>query len=179
MENRTTNDINELPVWVVQGTNWICNVPLDAYNAQFSSIRQAEESATRAVEQFQGQDKNLVLTMEAGNSVPELGGAILVYPLGTDPKDGFLLFVYEMLGNAGYYPLSKILQKQTEEVMAQNLKEAEAEEAKMLALAEKEVKDFNLKEVKKPKKKTARKPANKKAPKKPIKKPAKKPKKSS
>lgn len=116
----TTDATRQLPLWVVQGTNWICHVPLDEHNAQFASIRQAEESATRAIEQFQGQERGLTLQVENGETVPELGGVTLVYPMGSDSNDGFLIFVHELLANAGFYKASCIVEKMTQEVLAKN-----------------------------------------------------------
>ena len=166
MNNEITEDTKQDNLWVVQGTNWICYVVLDEYNSRFSSIRQAEESATQAIEQFQGQDRGLTFEIAAGEKVPLLGGIVLVYPFGTDSNDGFLLFVHELLANAGYYKESFKVEKQTQEVLDKNLESLKIpipEDSKT------DEKPKDNKKIKKTPKKSAPKTSKKKTPKKPKK----------
>lgn len=152
-------DTKQIPVWTVQGKNWFCNVPLDEYNSQFSPILQAEEAGTRAIEQFQGQDRGLTLSFP-DNEQPELGGVILVYLLNSNPDDGFLLMVHEMLANGAFYKDSIKVEALTRAVIEANIED----DIKADIEAEKQI-------AKKTKAKTPKKPKKTPKPKKPKKKP--------
>ncbi len=156
MNNQTANDVPTLETWVVQGTNWITQVTLDEFNSQFSSIRQAEEAATRAIEQFQGQEKGLTFILENGEEVLELGGVTLVYLLGTDSDKGFLLFVHELLANAGYYKKSYSVEQLTQAALDKNLEGLKKAEQEQI-----EAKKSTPKKTRKPKAKTPKKPRKK------------------
>jgi hypothetical protein len=111
MNNNTTEDI-QFPTWIVQGVNWVAEVPNDEYNSQFFPLFQAEEAATRIIEQFKGQNKNIPFKLMDESKTPELGEVVLVFPIGEDPKQtGFLLMVYELLANAGFYKDSWAIQE--------------------------------------------------------------------
>jgi hypothetical protein len=113
-------DTLQLPIWVVQGVNFIAKVQTDEYNAQFAPLHQAEEAATRIIEQFKGHDRKIPCEISGEQKIPELGGVLLVYLLNSDPQDGFLLMVHELLANAGFYKDSFAVQKLTEETLKEN-----------------------------------------------------------
>jgi hypothetical protein len=119
--------------WIIQGTNWTCQNSPNEYNQQFSSIRIAEEMATQAIEQFYGQEKHLTIKLDDGAEMPELGGVILIYLMGSNPDDGFLLFVHELLANAGYYKDSIKVEIQTKAILDSQLTEEAALEADLAA----------------------------------------------
>ena len=155
MENHITEDTGQIPVWTVQGKNWYCNVALDLFNSQFSSVMQAEEASTRAIEQFQGQDRGLTLVVADGEKA-EVGGVILAFLLNTKPDDGFLFMVHEILANAAYYKDSIEVEKKTREILEKSM---EAEQS--IINAEVKALDDKYKPPKKPRKKTPKKPASK------------------
>lgn len=116
METNTT--LENLPVFLVQGTNFICRVQLDEFNQKFSLERQMEEAATRVIEQFMNQDKGLFIQCD---TVPEIGGAVMVFEENSDPEKGMLLFCHELLANGGYYKESYKVEQQTKETLDKNL----------------------------------------------------------
>lgn len=143
-------DIAQIPVWVVQGKNWLCEVPLDEHNAQFSSILQAEEAGTRAIEQIKGQDRSIEI--KSDDKVIDLGGIIIVYPVGMNPKvNSFWLMVHELLANGGYYTDSIKVETETKKFIE--------EQAKLEEQALKELEALDVPEKKKTEKpKAKRKP---------------------
>jgi hypothetical protein len=165
----TTTDLQDaIPSWTVQGTNWACIVPLDAYNAQFSSIRQAEEAATRAIEQFKGQERGIEFVLHTGEKEIKIGGVLLVYLTGTNSENGFLLFVHEMFGNAGYYADSIAIEKETQKVLDDSIRDSELNSE----MTNEERKDVPKNQKPKTKKSSKKKSSEK--PKKSTKKPRKK-----
>lgn len=163
------SDTAQLPIWIVQGKNWNCEVELDEYNSQFSSVLQAEEAGTRAIEQFKGQDRKIELVLQNGKEL-ELGGVVLVYPKGTNPDDGFLLMVHELLANGAFYPDSIRVEAQTRAVLEQQEKAEQAlvnpkQEQEQKPVVE-EVKEKKPRKPRKPKDKTKNKPSKKSKPRK-------------
>lgn len=162
------SDTAQLPIWIVQGKNWNCEVELDEYNSQFSSVLQAEEAGTRAIEQFKGQDRKIELVLQNGKEL-ELGGVVLVYPKGTNPDDGFLLMVHELLANGAFYPDSIRVEAQTRAVLEQQEKAEQAlnpkQEQEQKPVVE-EVKEKKPRKPRKPKNKTKNKPSKKSKPRK-------------
>jgi hypothetical protein len=164
MNNKTTDDTLQEEIWMVQGKNWTTSVKLNAYNRQFSSLRQSEEAGTQAIEAFKGQENGLVLKIEDGSEQLELGGVILVYPLNSNPDDGFLIMAHELLANAAYYKDSYEIEQLTRKFLGESI-QAEQE------IINAEIKNLEAKDIK-PLKKPRKKPSPE--PDKPAKKPRKK-----
>lgn len=171
-------DINQLPVWIIQGTNWLAEVPLDEYNTQFDNETQAHEAATRVIEYFKMEHENklsaaatrpvIIVQFLNNTKSPELGGIVMAYLVDTNPHDALLLYVHELLANGGFYKDSYIVRAMTDAV----LKEQNA----VIEQAMDVIKKNNKKPIaQKPKKqakklrKSAKKPKAKRKPKKPKK----------
>ena len=110
-------DEKQEKIFIVQGTNWVCEVPLEMFNWQFPFLMQCEEAATRAIEQIQGIDLKLILKLEAGENIPELGGAVHIHLKDGDEQKGILLMVHELLANGGFYKDSLNVQIKTEKAL--------------------------------------------------------------
>ena len=103
--------------WIIIGANWRAEIECDDYNLQFEPVRIAEEMATKAVESFKGQENGIHLVLEQGNDILELGGIVLAHEKDENPDKGFILFVAELLANAGYYKESVDVAEKTAKVL--------------------------------------------------------------
>lgn len=102
----------ELPVYVVTGSNFTIEIPMDEYNAQFDTEDQCLEAATRAIEVFKRQrdDFHIVMNADCRDQSPSVGATLLVHLKGTDPEQASVVFTHTCLGNTGYYNDSIVME---------------------------------------------------------------------
>jgi hypothetical protein len=154
-------ELPQLPVYIVTGSNWTAEVSLDEYNAQFDKEAQMHEAATRAVEAFKfiREDCRILLNPESRNEKPKLGTTLLVHLKGTNPEEAAYILTHDCLGNTGLYAESMKMAKVFDEQVAvlrkrqQEREQREAEIAKdMKAIqAEAKIAEKKSKTKKKPK----------------------------
>ena len=93
-------------IWTVHGTNWQIDIPLDAYNAQFTNEIQAHEAASKALKVFKGFSQELFVILDSGENIPYLGETMVVHLKGAspvDPRFSIICFTHEILANQGFY----------------------------------------------------------------------------
>lgn len=93
-------------IWTVHGTNWQIDIPLDAYNVQFTNEIQAHEAASKALMVFKGFSQELFVILDSGENIPYLGETMVVHLKGTspvDPRFSIICFTHEILANQGFY----------------------------------------------------------------------------
>src|SRR5438045_258850 len=93
----------QLPVFVVVGPNWQCEVQLDEDDAEFSHEEQAQEAVTKALEALTGLVENYTITKPDDEDV-YVDALTLTY-LKNSNKEETTEFVktYEAYANAGLY----------------------------------------------------------------------------
>lgn len=125
------NQQAELPVWVIHGVNWHCEVGLDESNAQFEPEMQAYEAATQALMVFKGKSNKFFLVVTEGEEVPYLGPTMIAHLKGTDPHKGFLPLTHVVLANGGFYKESRemevTLNKELEAIKQDQIKNEDAQ----------------------------------------------------
>ena len=114
-----------LPIWVVHGVNWHCEVTLNETDADFDRETQAIEAASKAIWAFKGNDNGFYIVMDTQDEdVPFLGPTMIVHLKGTDPTKGFFPHTHVILANQGFYNDSR----QMEIVLQEELKENKSPE---------------------------------------------------
>lgn len=156
----------QLPVFVVEGANWTCEVALDEMNADFIHEEQAFEAATKAVETFKGVVRNDTFEVkDPSGEPPYIGLALFTYLKGSDPdKTGIYVPAHVALANGGFYRDSHIIFVN----FIKHVEEIKRREATHQQQLEKDIRNFEtlqkeLKE-KKSKKKTPKKKKGKDKP---------------
>ena len=105
--------IKELPIWIIHGSNWTCEVPLDEYNAQFDEEAQAYEAASQALMAFKGQNDKLSIVIDDGEDVPYLGIIMIAALKGPESKiDGIKSNEQSQLENSRFLPTHIVLANQ-------------------------------------------------------------------
>ncbi len=125
-----STETDTLPVFIVKGINWICEVQLDEddylneYNKPFSLEEMAMEAATKSLERLlplwrpSPEDENADRGFGYDNGVefdllndnaPSFGILLAAFPKGMEENENSAIFVksYEALANGGYYEISK------------------------------------------------------------------------
>lgn len=99
----TLND--SLPVYVVNGANWVVEINLDEDDADLNKEEQAIEAATKACEMVNGVlEPNSTFELEKGSEAPFIGAVILTYLKGTNPDETMeIVKSYVALANGGFY----------------------------------------------------------------------------
>ena len=133
----------QLPVYIVTCSNWTIEVPLDAYNAQFSKEAQMDEAATRALEAYElkREDIRIVMNPESRDENPKVGTTVLVHLKGTNPDDALVVCTHTCLGNTGLYKKAAVVEKLFNEQVAEMRKRQKEQETKQTKLEE-EIKNF-------------------------------------
>lgn len=127
---------DELPVYIVSGSNWECEVPIDTDDASLPKIEQMMEAATKAIEILKGvtpSDNFRILDHDAS---PYLGVMVHVFLKNTNPEKGQFVSSYIALANGGFYEDSIAAQQILREQQMQ-------EEGARDNAAKKLVKDLN------------------------------------
>lgn len=146
----------ELPVFVVNGSNWSAEVELDEHNSQFDAEAQCMESSTRVIEALYGDrdDVNILMKKGCEEEKPRLETTMSIYIKGYDKKDSAIVFTHICMANNGYYKdsieMEKLLESQVEEISKKQKKGAD--EAEQTRLLFEEIKKRNEKKNKKNKK---------------------------
>ena len=125
-ESITESMTDELPVWVVNGSNWHVNVGLDEMNAGLPKVMQVWEAASRALRTVKGLDERYVLVMDEGETQPFLGTHLIVHLLNDNPTDrekAFTPMTHVALANEGFYKesdaMAKVLQAEVAAIEAE------------------------------------------------------------
>lgn len=100
-----------LPVFVIEGPNWLCEVEINESNQEYPHEEQAIEAATQAVEAFKGSKPNDTFEVKDPNGEPPYMSIVLyTYLKGSDPaKTCVYIPAHLALGNAGFYKDSFII----------------------------------------------------------------------
>jgi hypothetical protein len=106
-----------LPVYIVHGSNWHCEVCLDEYNAEFSKDEQYWEAASKAIMAFKGHapETGPFVVMDNDDDIPFLGHFTLVVSKGSPIAKGVFLESWMVLANQGFYQDSRMMQQAFEE----------------------------------------------------------------
>ena len=126
----------QLPVYIVSGVNWSCEIAIDEFNAQFEQGLQLMEAATRAVEVFKGvrtPPPELILFPHCQGQKPQMGTVLLVTLKGGDPKRAAVIYTHVCLANTGFYAdsvkMEQLFLQQHQQALAlqaESLKQQEA-----------------------------------------------------
>lgn len=145
----------QLPVFVVEGTNWFVEIPIDELNVQFSYENQAYEAATKAVEVFFKIEENDTFRLkDPADETPTIGMALFAYQKDTNPdKTGIIVPAHIALANSGFYKQSHVCQTEFNAYMKEQEEEAVKERTHQQEL-EAQIENFE-----KLKKETQRKPS--------------------
>jgi len=94
----------DLPLWLVRGTNWTYQVASDPEDLICTLEEQAEEAATKAVEIFKGAVKpNSNFKMDVEGQEPLLGVVLEVFLLGAPNDHSYIVYTFIALANGGAY----------------------------------------------------------------------------
>jgi hypothetical protein len=119
---------DELPVYIVSGPNWECEVLLDEDDASLDKIDQMMEAATKAVEILNGVLPSDNFSIIDKEEVPYLGSVIQVHLKNTNPNKAEFIPSFIALANGGFYKEShaarEILEEQERELATTATKEA-------------------------------------------------------
>lgn len=110
----------EVPVFVVQGANWECDVEINEFNSQFPYETQAYEAAAQAMEVYKGKRTNDTFKMvkkenqpvdpDQDQDKPFIGLALWVYKKGTNEQEtGLYVPSHIALADSGFYQDSAII----------------------------------------------------------------------
>jgi hypothetical protein len=94
---------DELPVYLVAGANWDCEIQMDPDDAECTRDVQIVEAATKAVEVFKGIIDNDTFKITDDQESPYLGATLFVQLKGTNPDKGVFVFSHIALANGGFY----------------------------------------------------------------------------
>lgn len=119
------NANDQLPVFVVEGSNWKCEVGLDEDDILFDISEQVVEAATKAIEVFKGVSECSSFQVTNNEDSPYVGITLLVYPKDSNSdKEGKFVYSYIIFANAGFYIDSiislKALAKEAERLKHEN-----------------------------------------------------------
>jgi hypothetical protein len=93
----------ELPIFIVAGANWTCEVKLDEDDVTFPLESQMMEAATKAIEVFKGATQSDAFTITSDEESPYIGVTVHVSPKGGDPEKGMFVYSHVALANGGFY----------------------------------------------------------------------------
>jgi hypothetical protein len=97
-------DVAKLPVFVVEGSNWTCEVEMDIDDADLSLEEQMVEAATKAIESCKGVREGSEVRITDDGLIPHWGLQLVVYPKGEDPeKSAKAVYTFITLANGGFY----------------------------------------------------------------------------
>jgi hypothetical protein len=136
------NATDELPVYIVHGSNWECEVPLNEYNAQFDADTQAMEAATQAIAAFKGKENGIFIKLDKDEKEPFIGTALIVHLKGEEPTRGRMPYTHMALANDGFYKDATIMYVKLMEQMQMLAAEELKQQINAIALQE-QLKNFD------------------------------------
>jgi hypothetical protein len=98
-------DTAQFPVYIVEGSNWTCEVETDQLDGENLDVAgQMIEAATKAIEACKGIQNGCEIRITDEGLVPHWGLQVLVHPKGENPdKSTKAVNTYEILANGGFY----------------------------------------------------------------------------
>jgi len=100
----------KVPVYIVSGPNWICEVKTSAISAEFSEDFQIMEACTRCIESLCGQQALPILKLLHGNK-PALDSLLLVTRQDDKPGRCAIIYTWICLANCGLHKEAARMQK--------------------------------------------------------------------
>jgi len=151
-----TDTIDEqLPVFVVTGPNWTCEIQLDEDDASIPVEEQAIEAITKALETVKQVSELTSIQLSGDDTEAFIGPVIHSYLKGTNPDEGHFVASFVALANAGFYKESIVLQaawiKEFEKAAKANEENKNAEDLKNFDKLKKETEEKLTKRGAKPK----------------------------
>ena len=123
------NQVDQLPVWIVRGPNWMAKVPLDEYNAQFDISEQLYEAASQAIETQRGFIPTLAsrieISLDEGEETFFLSPVLNCFPIDGSIAESIMIMTHVALANNGQYKesikMAEILKKEIKKFKAEAL----------------------------------------------------------
>ena len=153
----------QIPVYIVTGTNWTMEVPLDEFNMEFGNEEQILEAATRAVEflkreSFKSPENidhgcKLIMNADSRNENPFLGTVVNVHLKDSNPDNSVAIFTHICMGNTGLYKDADKMEKEfNKQVEVLKKRKAQQEQNEAQAKEFDKLKEEFAPKAKKPKK---------------------------